>query len=62
MSKTCKTEDAAQKTQQHYQEKDGTVSEIVARNDEYIVYRKNDGKVLKSINYSQADLNQFLEK
>jgi len=60
MSKTCKSEEAAQKTQQHYHDKDGTVSEIVARNDEYIVYRKNDGKVLKSINYSQANLNQFL--
>ena len=60
MSKTCKTMDAAQATQSHYFEKDGTESEIVERNGEYIVYRKADGKVLKSINYSPADLKQFI--
>jgi len=60
MSKTCKTLDAAKKTQEHYLQKDGTESKIVDRNDEFIVYRKSDGKVLKSVNYSQADLKQFL--
>jgi len=60
MSKTCKTLQVAKMTQDHYLKKDGTISEIVERNNEYIVYRKSDGKVLKSVNYSQADLKQFL--
>ena len=60
MSKTCKSIEEAQATQNHYLEKDGTVSEIVARDNEFIVYRKGDGKVLKSVNYSQADLSKFM--
>lgn len=60
MSKTCKTLEDAEATQQHYKKKDGTESEIVARAGEYIVFRKGDGKVLKSVKYSAADLKQFL--
>ncbi len=60
MSKTCKSRAEAEATQQHYLDKDGTVSEIVHRGDEFIVYRKEDKKVLKSINYSKANLEQFL--
>ena len=61
MSKTCSTQEEAQKTQDYYNEKDGTISEIIKRGNEYIVYRKPDGKVLKSINYSKADLSKFLD-
>lgn len=60
MSKTCKSMDEALATQLHYEKRDGTVSEIIHRGDEYIVYRKKDGKVLKSVNYSKADLTQYL--
>ena len=60
MSKTCKSMDEALATQAHYEAKDGTVSEIVQRGDEYIVYRKHDGKVLKSVNYSEAKIESFL--
>ena len=60
MSKTCKTMEEAEATQEHYSQKDGTVSEIVSRGEEYIVYRKADGKVLKSVNYSPADISTFL--
>jgi len=60
MSKTCKTEEEAIATQKHYRDKNGTVSEIIQRHEEYIVYRKEDGKVLKSVKYSPADLKQFL--
>lgn len=60
MSKTCKTMDAAEKTQVFYANKDNTESEIVPKSNEYIVYRKADGKVLKSIEYSPANLNKIL--
>ncbi len=60
MSKTCKSLEAAEATQKHYMDKDSTESTIVQRGAEYIVYRKIDGKVLKSVNYSEADLKQFL--
>lgn len=59
MSKTCKSLEIAEATQSHYNEKDGTISEIVKKGEVYIVYRKSDGKVLKSIEYSPADLKQF---
>ena len=60
MSKTCKTMEEAIATQEHYTQKDGTISEIVERGDEFIVYRKSDGKVLKSVNYSEARIEAFL--
>jgi len=60
MSKTCQTLEIAEATQAHYKAKDGTQSKIVSQGDKYIVYRESDGKVLKSVEYSQADLKQFL--
>ena len=60
MSKTCKSMDEAKATQVHYDAKDQP-SEIKQSNDEYLVYRKEDGKVLKSVNYSAANLVQYLE-
>ena len=62
MSKVCKTRVEAEATQAHYHKKDGTESVIVERAGEYLVYRKHDHKVLKSVNYSPADLNSILEK
>jgi len=59
MSKTCKSIDEADATVNHYKEKDGTESEIVQKGTEFLVYRKSDRKVLKSVNYSAADLKQF---
>ncbi len=56
MSKTCSTEEEAILTQKHYQQKDGTQSRIEKKKDFYLVYRTNDGKVLKSINYRPANL------
>ncbi len=60
LSKTCKTLDEAQQTVKHYADKDGTKSEIKQKGDMYLVYRINDGKVLKSVNYSQADIKGLL--
>ena len=56
MSKTCQSIEEAQATQNHYMETKGIESYIVEREGEFLVYRKEDGKVLKSVNYSPADL------
>ncbi len=60
MSKTCKTMEEAEATRQHYQQKDGTESYIEASDGHFLVYRKEDNKTLKSVNYSPADLKSIL--
>src|ERR1035437_7476983 len=54
MSKACNTIEEAEQTIQHYIKKDGTESYIKEINAKFLVYRKTDDKVLKSINYSPA--------
>jgi predicted HAD superfamily Cof-like phosphohydrolase len=61
MSKTCKTLEEALKTQSHYKETRGVESFIEKCENEYLVYRKEDGKVLKSINFSAPDIKSILE-
>lgn len=61
MSKTCTTMEEAEATKAHYLAKDQP-SEIKQSGDKYLVYRIADGKVLKSVNYSPANLNQFIEQ
>ncbi len=56
MSKTCKSMEVAERTQAHYKKEKDTDSEIVKRGDEYLVYRVGDRKVLKSVEYSPADI------
>jgi len=60
MSKTCKTKEEAQATQKHYKETKNTDSHIVEKNGEFLVYRNEDKKVLKSVNYSPADIKGML--
>lgn len=60
MSKTCKTMEEAEATKHHYEENKGMPSEIKESNGEYLVYRIEDGKVLKSVNYSPADFKKIL--
>lgn len=60
MSKTCKSEEEALATQKHYLDEKGTSSHIVKRNEEYLVYRDEDKKVLKSVKYSPADIAGLL--
>jgi predicted HAD superfamily Cof-like phosphohydrolase len=60
MSKVCATLDEAEATQKHYQDTKGTESYIQKKGEEYLVYRKEDGKVLKSIKYSPANIGQSL--
>jgi len=60
MSKTCKTIEEAEATQRHYHQKDGTESHIVEKDGLFVVYRNGDGKVLKSVNYSPANLKALM--
>ena len=60
MSKTCHSLEEAEATQKYYRDHKSTQSYIVQRNGEYLVYREGDAKVLKSINYSEADLGAIL--
>lgn len=60
MSKTCKTMAEAEATQKFYMEKDGTESYIDESDGHFLVYRKEDNKTLKSVNYSPADLKSRL--
>lgn len=60
MSKTCKSYDEAIATQKYYLEEKNTESFIQEQEGEYLVYRTADKKVLKSINYSEADLSTIV--
>jgi predicted HAD superfamily Cof-like phosphohydrolase len=62
MSKACQSLEEAEATVEHYFKKDGTEAEIVEENGIWKVYRKSDNKVLKSINYSPANLIDLLKK
>jgi predicted HAD superfamily Cof-like phosphohydrolase len=60
MSKTCKTLDHALETQQYYLREKNTESFIEEREGEYLVYRSEDKKVLKSVYYSEANLESIV--
>lgn len=60
MSKVCETREVAEATLKHYQENKDTEGYIVERDGEFLVYRKSDNKVLKSVNYSPANLAGML--
>lgn len=62
MSKACRSMQEALATLSHYKQKDGTEGYYKEVNGMYIVYRNGDNKVLKSINYSPADLKNKLTK
>lgn len=60
MSKVCSTLDEAKKTQEYYKREKDTDSHIVQKGEQYLVYRNSDGKVLKSVNYSPANLKDMI--
>ena len=60
MSKACENEVVAQATVEHYKQKDGTESDYKEVNGKFIVYRNEDNKVLKSVNYSPASLQDII--
>lgn len=62
MSKVCNSELEAQSTLEHYKQKDGTESYYKENNGKWLVYRKEDDKVLKSINYSPAELSKIINE
>jgi hypothetical protein len=61
MTKACSTQEEADKTIQHYQNKDGTEAFHKKINGKWNVYRKSDNKSLKSVNYSPADLKSIVK-
>lgn len=58
MSKACVTEEEAQQTVAKYKA-EGVDTYVKKYNDYFVVKRKNDGKVLKSINFKEPDLKKF---
>ena len=62
MSKACKTVEEANITIDHYKNTANTESYHKEADGLYLVYRTNDNKTLKSINYSPANLAAILEK
>lgn len=60
MSKACTSQQEALATLSHYKQKDGTEGRYEEVNGKYIVYRKVDNKVLKSVGYSPASLQDIL--
>lgn len=62
MSKVCSNMDEAEKTLTFYREHKMVEGYIVQDGNGYLVYRTSDKKVLKSINYSEADLASIVHK
>ena len=62
MSKACNNELEAQATLEHYKQKDGTQGYYKENNGKWLVYRKSDDKVLKSINYVRTDLKAIINE
>ncbi len=60
MSKACKSEAEARKTVQFYKEYHDCEASYQQEGDLFLVYRTPDHKVLKSVNYSPADLEGML--
>lgn len=61
MSKACKSEEEAKATVAHYEGK-GTTCFYEKEGDLFLVFREEDHKTLKSVNYSPADLAGILKK
>ena len=60
MSKACDTEEEAIATVAHYREHRDTECFYEQKEGKWLVYRKDDHKTIKSINYSPADLDAIL--
>jgi predicted HAD superfamily Cof-like phosphohydrolase len=61
MSKACSTEEEAQRTLEHYKQKDGTEGYYKQIGDKWVTYRNGDDKVLKSVSYSPANIKGILD-
>lgn len=61
MSKACLSEQEAKDTQDHYA-KQGVESYVRPKDGVFLVFRKEDNKLLKSLYYSPADLASIVNK
>ncbi len=61
MSKVCKNREEAEATLAFYRDHKDVDGEIIQKGEDFLVYRKSDGKVLKSVNYSEASLDPILK-
>ncbi|MCE2934922.1 MAG: hypothetical protein ACK5V5_15950 [Cyclobacteriaceae bacterium] len=61
MSKVCHSEEEAQRTVEFYKKKDGTECYYKQEGNNWLVYRQQDNKTIKSINYSPANLEAILQ-
>ena len=62
MSKACNSQQEAIETLLHYKKKDGTEGFYKEVDGKWLVYRTPDNKVLKSINYSPANLSDIINE
>ena len=62
MSKVCATRQEAEDTLEYYARERQQEGRIVEKDGRFIVYRTADSKVLKSVNYSEADLETVLHR
>lgn len=60
MSKACETEEIAEATVKHYAKLGQPCTHYKVEN-QWLVYRDSDNKVLKSVEYSPADIRGILE-
>ncbi len=60
MSKSCNSEEEARATMDRYKQQHDTDCHFEKSDDHYLVYRTEDHKTIKSINYSPADLKSIL--
>ena len=61
MSKVCKTWEEAEATVSRYRMEKDMEGEIVEKDGQYLVYRKSDRKVLKSIAYAKASIEPIVK-
>lgn len=61
MSKACDSMQDAIETLSYYKKKDGTEGHFKKLGNKWVVYRSDDNKVLKSINYSPTNLQDIIE-
>jgi predicted HAD superfamily Cof-like phosphohydrolase len=62
ISKACNSHQEAIETLLHYKKKDGTEGYYKEVDGKWLVYRKEDDKVLKSVNYSPANLVDIINE
>lgn len=60
MSKACKSVEEANETVEHYKVKEQSDAYWKEEESLFLVFRANDHKTLKSVNYSPADLKNIL--